>query len=257
METLIKIVTSVKDMLLDRRQAERITEKGAADFVTAVDLAVQKEIRQQLKTQFPEADFLGEEGKTTMFDRKKAVFVLDPVDGTTNLIHNYQMSAVSLALVENGAVTKGVVYNPFSDELFAAERGRGAYLNGSPIHVSGAALSDALVSIGTSPYEKERADKLFDLFQNIFLKAQDIRRSGSAALDLCFVAAGRTDGYFEQNLKPWDFAAGSLILQEAGGAVTDFSGGNIDIFSNCDILAANASCHSEILNEIATIYENF
>ena len=241
METLIKIVTSVKDMILDRSQAGKITEKGAADFVTAVDLSVQNEIKQQLKIQFPEADFLGEEDKTSSFDRSKAVFVLDPVDGTTNLIHDYQMSAVSLALVENGIVTKGVVYNPFSEELFTAERGRGAYLNGIPIHVSGAAaLSDALISIGTSPYEKERADKLFELLKHVFLKAQDIRRSGSAALDLCFVAAGRTDGYFEQNLKPWDFAAGSLILQEAGGIITNFSGGDINIFSNCDILAATA-----------------
>ncbi len=255
METLVNIVTSVKEMILNRSQAGKITKKGAADFVTAVDLSVQNEIKHQLKIKYPNADFLGEEDKERNFNRRNSVFILDPVDGTTNLIHDYKMSAVSLALVENGNVTKGVVYNPFSDELFTAECSKGAFLNGTPIHVSGAAsLSEGLIAIGTSPYEKERAEKLFELFKQVFLKAQDIRRSGSAALDLCFIAAGRTDGYFEQNLKPWDFAAGSLILKEAGGIITDFTGKNIDIFSNCDILAATRGCHVEILKEIATIY---
>ena len=255
METLIQIVTSVKSIITDRSMAENVKEKGTADFVTAVDISVQNKIRQQLAKQFPEAGFLGEEDHSKQFDYQKKVFVLDPVDGTTNLIHNYQMSAVSLALVENGTVTKGIVYNPFSEEPFCAQRGKGAFLNNSPIHVSSAqTLSDGLIAIGTSPYEKERTDNLFLLFKNIFLKAQDIRRSGSAALDLCYVAAGRIDGYFEQNLKPWDFAAGSLILQEAGGKITDFSGKKITIFSNCDILAATNGCHNEILKEIATIY---
>lgn len=257
MESLIKIVKSVKEMILDREQAGKITEKGAADFVTAIDVDVQKEIKEQLAKRFPEADFLGEEDKESNFDRRRPVFILDPIDGTTNLIHDYKMSAVSLALCENGTVTKGVVYNPFSDELFTAERGRGAFVNGTPIHVSGAALlSCGLISIGTSPYEKERADKLFELFKNVFLKAQDIRRSGSAALDLCFIAAGRTDGYFEQNLKPWDFAAGSLILQEAGGKITDFFGKDIDVFSNCDILAGTTGCHGELIAEISSVFSS-
>ena len=257
METLVKIVKSVKEIISDRCQAEKIKEKGTADFVTAVDFNVQKEIKHQLAHDYPEADFLGEEDKTTAFDRRKKVFVLDPVDGTTNLIHDYKMSAVSLALVENGTVTKGVVYNPFTDELFTAERGRGAFLNGKPIHVSSAAsLSDGLISIGTSPYEKKRADKLFKLFKQVFLEAQDIRRSGSAALDLCFIAAGRTDGYFEQNLKPWDFAAGSLILQEAGGIITDFFGKEIDIFANSDILAATGGCHRDLLAKIANVFSS-
>lgn len=255
METLIKIVKSVKNIICDREKAGMVAEKGKADFVTAVDLYVQNKIKKQLSDYFPIADFLGEEDKEIKINRYKPVFILDPVDGTTNLIHDYKMSAVSLGLCENGSITKGVVYNPFTDELFTAERGYGAYLNGRPIHVSSAeTLSQGLISVGTSPYEKERADSLFLLFKQIFLKAQDIRRSGSAALDLCYIAAGRTDGYFEQNLKPWDFAAGSLILQEAGGMITDFDGNNIDVFSNCDILAGTEGCHHEILKEIATIY---
>lgn len=150
------------------------------------------------------------------------------------------MSAVSLAFYDGQAVVFGAVYNPFTEELFTAQRGRGAYCNGVPIQCTQTReIASCLVAIGTAPYYKEEAARNFERFQTVFLACQDIRRSGSAALDLCYVACGRIDAYFERHLKPWDYAAGQLLIQEAGGCVTGWQGEMLAATEINDVLATN------------------
>lgn len=169
----------------------------------------------------------------------KDIYIVDPIDGTTNFMKGYQMSAISAALAKDGEVICGVVYNPYLDELFTAGKGQGAFLNGKPIHVSGAPLSEGLVLFGTSPYHESLAEQSFQTAYQYFKQALDVRRSGSAALDLCSIAAGRAELFFELILQPWDYAAGSLLIQEAGGVITDMEGGQITLDCPCSILATN------------------
>ncbi|MBR0366206.1 MAG: inositol monophosphatase, partial [Clostridia bacterium] len=217
---LIKLIKETKPMATDRSSAHDVTVKGVADFVTGVDMGIQAFMRRRLGELFPDIQFMSEEKDNAGIDFGGRVWILDPIDGTTNLIHDYKMSAISLGLLENGAPTIGVVYNPFTDELFYASHGEGAFLGGEPIHATAAdTLARSLISVGTSPYRKDLADVNFDLIKRFYIASEDIRRGGSASLDLCYIAAGRTDGFFERDLKPWDYAAGIAILREAGGVV--------------------------------------
>ena len=247
MDELIKLVRETKAIALDRRSAHDVSVKGLADFVTGVDTAIQEFMRVRLKEMYPDIQFMSEEKDNEDIDLTGKVWVLDPIDGTTNLIHDFKMSAVSLGLVDNGIPVMGIVYNPFTDELFSACRGEGAYLNGKHIKVTSAAsLSDSLVLVGTSPYRKDLADVNFDIIKRLYIASEDIRRGGSAALDLCYIACGRAEGFFERNLKPWDYAAGVAILREAGGCVTDFDGDVPSYRVPSDILASNGLIHDEM-----------
>lgn len=249
MEKLIELVRETRSIALDSCSAHDITVKGAADFVTKVDYGVQEFLRHRLREMYPDIQFMSEEKDNSGIDMSGRVWILDPIDGTTNLIHDYRMSAVSLGLLENGVPVAGVVYNPFSDELFSAENGGGAFLNGSPICVSRAGtLSQSLISVGTSPYYKELADENFEVIKRLFVSSEDIRRCGSAAMDLCYTACGRIDGYFERRLKPWDHAAGTAILREAGGCVTDINGGEPSYTAPSDIAASNGRIHRELIS---------
>ena len=253
MDELIKLVKETKAIALDRRSAHDVSVKGLADFVTKVDTAIQEFMRSRLKELYPDVQFMSEEKDNNDIDHTGKVWVLDPIDGTTNLIHDFKMSAVSLGLVDNGVPVLGIVYNPFTDELFSARRGEGAYLNGAPICVTSASkLSDSLVLVGTSPYRKDLADVNFDIIKRLYVASEDIRRCGAASLDLCYLACGRAEGFFERNLKPWDYAAGIAILREAGGCVTDFDGNEPSYRIPSDILASNGIIHDEmkrIINE--------
>lgn len=247
-ERMKNIVLEAGKLLLDERAASDISEKGVADFVTAVDLASQTYIRGELEKYFPEAAILSEEGNNVDFSPSEYTFVLDPVDGTTNLIHRYRQSAVSLGLVHNGVSVAGVVYNPFTNELFWAESGQGAYCNGRRMSVSCECdFSRCVITIGTMPYYKQYADKNFDMFRRIYLDAVDIRRTGSSALDICYTADGRTDAFFERGLKAWDFAAGAVILSEAGGKLTDWEGKELDLYSEQNVLGSNSRIHDRML----------
>ena len=249
MDFVKSLVYRTRDIINDKSLIRSVSQKGFADFVTSVDTGVQDMLERELSAVYPDIQLLGEEGERHRIDPSGDIWILDPIDGTTNLIYDYRMSAVSLALYSGGAIEAGIVYNPFTEEMFTAQKGCGAYLNGVRIHASSAgSVSEGLISIGTSPYEKERADRNFEVFKNIFKTSLDIRRSGSAALDLCYTAAARTDGYMEQNLKPWDFAVGMLILTEAGGTVTDYDGGEINPLKNSGVLASNGHIHRELLN---------
>ena len=164
---------------------------------------------------------------------------MDPIDGTTNFIKDYRMSCVSIGLIRNGKRYLGVVHNPYLDETFSAISGEGAYMNGNAIHVSSDDLENGVVLFGSSPYNTELAKASFKLAYEYFQKCLDIRRSGSAALDLCSIASGRAELYFELILSPWDFAAGALIVEEAGGIVTTVEGGALPCLEKSSVLARN------------------
>lgn len=244
---VIEAVWKAKEMIEDESMVCDITVKGKADFVTKVDLNIECYLQQVLKQLFPSVLFISEEKKNDCFDESLSYWILDPVDGTTNLIHHYQHSAVSLALCEKGAITFGMVYNPFTEETFLAMKGEGAYLNGKAIRVSECSvMQEALITLGTEPYEKEMAEKNFEIFTRIFKECADIRISGSAALDLCYIACGRLEAYAERNLKPWDYAAASLILEEAGGMITNWGKAKITFGRNHLILASNGLLHDAV-----------
>lgn len=242
------IVRSVKGLLEDRSKASEVTVKGKADFVTQVDLAVQSYLQEILSERYPDIQFMGEENCGRDYDPEKPLWILDPVDGTTNLIYDFHFSTVSLGLVEHGEAVLGVIYNPYTEEMFAAKKGEGAYLNDKPIQVTDAAeLADSLVAVGTTPYNKENADEVFDLLKRVFVSCKDIRRCGTASLDLCYVACGRCDAFIERDLKPWDYAAGAVIVTEAGGKVCDWKGDPIRFDQNCDILVVNGNLKEKFL----------
>lgn len=235
---IIELVRQTKPLILQEMSHEKVTEKGAADYVTNVDVAVQNYLKEVLEKDFPQIALIAEEKENLNLKPENSYWILDPIDGTTNLIRDYHLSAVSLGLYENGEITFGVVYNPFTEELFHGAKGCGAWRNGSPIHVSDQpGFKDAIISFGSSPYEKNRAKELFPVFYNIYMNCTDFRRTGSAALDLCYVACGRQHGYLEQNLKPWDYSGGSIILTEAGGTITDWKDQPLPYLENADVLA--------------------
>lgn len=217
-----------------------IDEKaGHANFVTTYDKKVQQELQEKLLQILPEAVFVGEEEDIHASIAEGYAFIVDPIDGTTNFIKNYHVSAISVGLARDGERYLGVVYNPYLNEMFTAVKGQGACLNGEPIHVSSEPLHNGIVLFGTAPYYEELSQKSFEMAYDYFKKALDIRRSGSAALDLCSVAAGRAEVFFELRLSPWDFAAGSLIVEEAGGKVTTVEGEPLSLHAPCSLLATN------------------
>lgn len=251
-EQVIQLVKRVRPFFFNQGMSAHIREKGVADFVTEVDMRVQEIIKGELERIAPGVQFMGEEKDNGEIDFSGDFWILDPVDGTTNLIHHFRHSAVSLALVLDGSLTAGIVYDPYADELFFAEKGRGSFRNGSLIHVSAnQTLQDSLISIGTAPYQHEYARKNFEAFREIFLRCQDIRRIGSAAIDLAYVACGRTDAFFEMNLKPWDFAAGILLVREAGGTATDYKGSPLPLDRPASMLATNGFLHRELMELLA------
>lgn len=222
------------------RTAINITEKeGPANFVTSYDLLVQNTLKAGLQELYPEAKFIGEEGEQEEFNENGEFFIVDPIDGTTNFIKDYHMSCISVAHVLNGEVDFAMVYNPYLDEMYWSVRGEGAYCNEKRIQVSEQPLSNGVVLFGSSPYDADLAKKSFEMAYTYFTQALDIRRSGSAALDLCAIAAGRAELYFELILSPWDYAAGMLIVQEAGGVVTTVEGEKPVLNKRCSILARN------------------
>lgn len=229
--------------------AADIGTKGTTDFVTAVDIRVQSFLQERLLALDPRSQLLGEEQAWKVPDLDRPTWVLDPIDGTTNLIHGYGHSAVSLAYVTGGRTAFGIVYNPFTGELYTAAAGKGAWRCGWPIRVSPAAtLSESLCSAGTNPGCRREADNAFGRMRALYDRCHDIRRLGAASLELCQVACGRLECYLENGLKPWDFAAGRLIVEEAGGTVTDLRGQPLSLTQySSDVLATNGRIHREAL----------
>lgn len=247
LKTVTDLVYQTRDIIFAAGAAQDFKLKGHGDYVTVVDTGVQDFLQKQLRELYPDIQFMGEEKNNEDIDFSGRVWILDPIDGTANLVRNFGQSAVSLALVENGAPTLAVVYNPFSDELYAAEKGKGATLNGEPIHVTDAkTVSESLIAVGTCPYHKERATEVFGAIYRVYMQAEDVRRMGAAALDLCHVAAGRADGSFEHQLNPWDIAAGVLLVEEAGGKVTNMDLSPLRFDRPNNVLASNGNIHEEL-----------
>jgi myo-inositol-1(or 4)-monophosphatase len=228
----------------------RIDKKGAIDLVTNVDVAVERMFRELIASRFPDHQVLGEELGGAGATPSGPCWVFDPIDGTTNYAHGLPIFCASLALEIDGAADVAAVYDPNRRELFTAERGGGAFLNGAPMRVSTARqLLDALLVTGF-PYDVHgRVDEIVGLFGAFVGHARAVRRLGSAALDLCYVAAGRLDGFWESDLKPWDVAAGALIVSEAGGRVTDMNGSSFSSRGR-RVLATNGLIHDAMLDVI-------
>jgi myo-inositol-1(or 4)-monophosphatase len=222
-ELLIKTIECVKQagQLYNCPDLRTKTKTCPADLVTAVDLSVQEFLTNALKELIPDSEVYGEEGNEVSADK---LWVLDPVDGTLNLVHGYGRAVIALALMIKGKTVLGVVYDPETDECFYALEGKGAYLNGLPIHVSHNKHEQWLVAQGTSLYYSQYADRLFEAAKRVFMSCSDLRRCGSAAMEICLIACGRQDAYFEIGLKLWDYAAATLILTEAGGIGSDWHG---------------------------------
>jgi myo-inositol-1(or 4)-monophosphatase len=230
----------------------KIEYKGEADLVTAADRKSEALIRQRIRSLWPEHDVMGEEEGLRDTGSEYRWYV-DPLDGTTNFAHGFPVFCVSMALEHKGKMIAGVCYDPTRDELFSAELGKGAYLNDQPIHVSKISkLSESLLGTGFPSHKRHKNPNIF-FYHQITLRTHGVRRAGSAALDLCCVASGRFDGFWEFNLNPWDTAAGVLIVEEAGGRVTDFRGGAFQLNSR-ETLASNGLLHDALLHEFEQIF---
>ncbi len=232
--------------------AMQIDKKGAIDLVTNIDLEIERGFRAMIAARFPEHEVLGEEFvEAGQHDRiPRFCWVFDPVDGTTNFAHGLPIFCSSLALEIEGRPVAAAVYDPTRRELFTAERGHGAWLNGRPLRVSAAtALIDSLLVTGFPYSVQQEPGELVGLFAEFLRISRAVRRLGSAALDLCYVAAGRFDAFWEQKLNPWDTSAGALIVEEAGGRVTDSSGGTFSSRTGT-IVASNGRIHQAMLDTI-------
>lgn len=241
LDEIVAVVKKCGDIILFADDAERTisTKEGRANFVTKYDVAVQAYLQEELLKIVPEAVFIGEEGDHGEALGQGYTFIVDPIDGTTNFIKNYRRSCVSVGLALRGSMEIGVIYNPYSNEMFYAQKGKGAFLNGQPIRVSDHALADGLVCFGTSPYYEELIDQTFNLVRTLYKASLDVRRSGSAALDLCDIASGRCELFFECRLAPWDYAAGSLLVEEAGGYISRMNGQPLSLGYGCSVLAGS------------------
>ncbi len=222
-------------------------KKGPIDLVTEADTESEKIIIETIKTAFPDHQILAEESGLNNGEADHK-WIIDPLDGTTNFSHQLGLFSISIAFALNGKIVLGIVLNPVTGELFTGEKNKGAFLNGQPIKVSRSlSVAESLLVTGFPYNFKELLDPIMTRFSNCLKASQGIRRLGSAAIDLCYVACGRFDGFWEQNLKPWDTAAGVLIAKEAGAVVTDFSNKPFDIEKK-EILTTNGNIHNELIS---------
>ena len=246
--TAVEAVVHAGDVMMSRFGTNvRVDKKGAIDLVTEVDVAIERSFRETIAARFSDHAILGEEMGGSAVAVPGACWVFDPIDGTTNFAHGLPIFCASLALEIDGVAEVAAVYDPTRKELFTAERGRGAFLNGRRLTVSSTAdLLNAVLVTGF-PYDvHQRVDEIVGLFAAFVGRARAVRRLGSAAIDLCYVAAGRLDGFWESDLKAWDIAGGSLIVAEAGGQVSTMSG---EPFSSRagQVLATNGRLHEAML----------
>ena len=224
---------------------QKVTKKGEFNLVTEIDKASEKAVVDLILKHFPDHSILAEESPAVAGSECR--WIIDPIDGTTNFAHGFPIVSVSIGFERNGCLEMGGVFDPFRKELFFAERGKGAVLNGKRIHVSKVrTLEDSLLATGFPYDRKNHPNDYLDMLRTFLTRIQGIRRGGSAAIDLCYVACGRFDGYYEMKLAPWDKAAGMIIVEEAGGKITDFSGRPLTL-TGLQNLATNGFIHQEIL----------
>ena len=251
LEQIISIVREAGEIVLSAHDVWSQTHEksSAADLVTEYDLAVERFLKEKLPPLVPGSLFFGEEEKENASPLTGWVFIVDPIDGTTNFVRGLKHSAISVALAHDGVVEYGVVYDPYKDEIFSARRGGGAFLNGRPVRVSERPLDQGVFGMGTAIYDRQFIAPTMRLTEQLFRRSCDFRRLGAAALDLCDVACGRLDLFFEYSLSPWDHAAGGLILTEAGGVLSTLEGRPMDYTRRCSVWASNR-VNGDILREL-------
>ncbi len=250
-----KIVETVRKcgalMLSAHDIEEGMTKKScAADFVTKYDKKIQDILYEEIHSIMPDAHFVGEEDRQDTVDSGYA-FIVDPIDGTANFVKGYKCSVVSVGLLLDGKPHMGIIYNPYMNEMFTALDGEGAHLNGKRIFASEHKLSEGISLFGTSPYYADLRKKTFILAEKVCGYATDVRRSGSAAWDLCNIAAGRAEAFFEMILSPWDYAAGACIVAQAGGRITKMDGSPLEFNKKCSVIAAGPNAYGEIFELIS------
>ena len=252
-KALFSLLQKAGDMMCSAHGSGKVFIKpGDANYVTEHDIRIQGFLREELSRLLPEADFIGEED-AEKHGSEALRWIVDPIDGTTNFMHGLMESCVSIALCEKSETLVGAVYQPYRDEFFFAEKGKGTFLNSEPVRISGHALEGALFTFGTTPYDRSSAGRTFSLLESIFPFVADLRRSGSAAQDMAYVAAGRTDGFFEYRLSPWDFAAGRLLVTEAGGTACDLSGNPLDVRAPSAVLCGGKDLVGRFLAAAETL----
>jgi myo-inositol-1(or 4)-monophosphatase len=251
-ETAKRAALKAGSHIKERLGHSKIDYKGAFNLVTDVDKASEAMILEILRADFPDDSVLAEEGGGTQ-NQSPRRWLIDPLDGTTNFAHSYPFFAVSIALEVDGEVVVGVVFNPISHELFSAQKGKGAFLNDQPMQVSNVpVLNESLLATGFPPDSGNSLQNNIAAFAEVTHRCHGVRRDGSAALDLCYVASGRLDGFWELKLAPWDIGAGSLIVREAGGMTTDVDGTPLKL-STGHILATNGKIHNEVMKVLESV----
>lgn len=248
----IEMARDAGRILVERQgRSLQVSNKGDINLVTEADLAAEKLIIERINSYYPRHAILAEESGATHGSQSSPdaewKWIIDPLDGTTNYAHGYPCFCVSIAAEHDGKIEIGVIYDPVGDELFAAERGQGATLNDRSIRVSDIdELNRAMLCTGF-PYDVRERPDFARHFSNFTMRAQAVRRDGSAALDLAYLACGRFDGFWEDGLNPWDIAAGVLLIEEAGGLISDFQGGKLDIYT-AKVLASNGLIHDAMMS---------
>lgn len=244
------------EILIRLQGSVAVREKGPQDLVTEADLAAQRAIETIIRSQFPNDYILGEESTAAELAAQATSsvrWIIDPLDGTTNFVHGLPPFAVSIAIEVDGVIIAGVVYDPVGKETFKAIKGSGAFCNDRPIQVSRCArLADALVAVGFGASQKRRSPEVMR-FEEVLYRAQAVRRLGSAALNLCYVACGRIDSYFATSVKIWDIGAAALFVQEAGGVLSGLNGGPHDPSTNQIVASASTTLHTDLLNTLALV----
>jgi myo-inositol-1(or 4)-monophosphatase len=230
---------------------DQVNEKARNDLVSAADLASERTILDEVANRFPSHRVLAEESGLSSSDGSAPTWIVDPLDGTTNFVHGIPQFAVSIGVAIEGRVDFGVIFDPCKEDMFAAARGRGARWNGAPCRVSDrTSIAGSLIATGF-PFKAHRLlDPYLAIFKDVFLRCKAIRRPGAAALDLAYTACGLFDGFFEFQLSPWDVAAGSVLVEEAGGIITDMEG-EAGFVSNGNVVCGPSGVHRDLLTEIA------
>jgi myo-inositol-1(or 4)-monophosphatase len=235
--------------------ADDVEDKRPFDYVTEIDKACEQLIISSIYRHFPDHEILAEESGQND-NRSTYRWIIDPLDGTTNFIHGYPHSSISIALQKENKIILGVIYDPYRDEIYYAERGRGAYCNQKRIYVSRQTkISNCLIATGFPFKERNLLENYLKTLTGIFMEVSGIRRTGSAALDLAYVACGRFDGFWELKLSPWDIAAGAIIIEAAGGKITDFEGKENHIWTG-DVVASNGIIHDFMMSKVQNVFKS-